>query len=234
MRELMAVVIQESEGEWDMPKDRDKEHGAEANRNGLAPRVLVVEAHTRLLREVVAAFQGVGMQACACTKIKAALEALRGQHFDFIALGIIVEQLFADEVLTLLQSRGNLEPLPPVGVVSCLNEEATWACLRPDTPIRSVLTRPLFPEKVAGWAARLLNGRTVENSWSKMSPAASNIMSMWTLPEHSEVTWTAFENCGQGQPELRHVNQFASATQHVPANHVVSLTQRLSALPAAT
>ena len=217
-----------------MPKNRNMESGAYPSRGGDVPRVLVVEAHSRLLREVVAAFARAGLETCACTKIAGAMEALRVGHFDFIVLGVIVEQLFADEVLALLQSSGNPKPLPPVGVVSSLNEEATWACLRPSTPIRSVLTRPLFPEKVADWAQELLHDKTSEKQWSKKAPAASNPLSLWTVPEHCEVSWTAFENCGQGQPELRHVNQFASATQHVPANHVVSLTQRLSALPAAT
>lgn len=217
-----------------MIKERDIESGDNAFCVGGAPRVVVVEAHARLLREVVAAFKGAGLGTCACTKIPAAVEALRGQHFDLIVLGVIVEQLFADEVLALLQSRCDSKPLPPVGVVSCLNEDATWACLRPGTPILGVLTRPLFPEKVADWAKHLLEGKMKEASWSAKAAAESCPLSLWTLQQHSQVTWSAFENCGQGQPKLRHVNQFASATQQVSANHVVSQTQCLSALPAAT
>jgi CheY-like chemotaxis protein len=231
MRKLRAGVL---EGGWEMIKERGIESGDNAFRVGGTPRVLVVEAHTRLLREVVAAFKGAGLETCACTKIPAAVEVLCGQHFDLIVLGVIVEQLFADEVLALLQSGCGSKPLPPVGVVSCLNEDATWACLRPGTPILGVLTRPLFPEKVAGWAKHLLEGKMKEESWSVMAPAESSPLSLWTLHHHSEVTWSVFENCGQGQAKLRHVNQFASATQQVSANHVVSQTQRLSALPAAT
>ena len=200
------------------------------------PRVLVIEAHSRLLREVVAAFGGIGLETCACTKIEAALEAMRspGKSFDFIVLGIIVEQLFADEVLGILEAKGCLKPLPPVAVVSCLNEEATWACLRPDSCIRSVLTRPLFPEKVSEWARQLLNRKMMKKTCSNKTPAASNVMTRVTWSDECGGTWPALENCWQGQAELRHVNQFASATQHVSANLVVSTTQCLSALPAAT
>jgi DNA-binding response OmpR family regulator len=120
--------------------------------------VLVVEANPRALRSIVVAFTRAGMRVSAATTVAAAEQACCKQTFDLVVLGWIVERLFADELLELLRSRVMPRQLPPVAVLSCLTEKMTRACLRPGTPIRGVLTKPLDPQYLADWAGALLKG----------------------------------------------------------------------------
>jgi DNA-binding response OmpR family regulator len=137
-----------------------KQHqcGGETAGDGTLPSVLIVETNSRALRSIVAAFTGAGMRVSTATTVAAAEQACCTQHFDLIVLGWIVERLFADELLELLRSRAMPRRLPPVAVLSCLTEKMTRACLRPGTPIRGVLTKPLDPQHIANWAGALLKG----------------------------------------------------------------------------
>ena len=157
---------------------------AEADAELRAPSVLIVESHSRTLCSVVLAFEEAGMRVYACSTISAAEQALRHQQFDAIVLGMMVEHLFPDELLTLLQWREEVRPLPPVGVLSGLSEEATWACLRPDTLVQGVLPMPLDQLQLAKWRENLLSGAQRPDSRNRVraSATAPRPKSLWAVP----------------------------------------------------
>jgi len=140
---------------------------AETARNSCAaqaPSVLVVGTNAHFLRTMVSAFEGSRLEVRVCATLAAAQEACRRFRFDLIILDWMVGRLFADELATLLQSTIRPRPLPPVGVLSGMDEADTRACLRPDAPIRGVLSRPAEPAEVVSWAEGLLKGEEVLES----------------------------------------------------------------------
>jgi len=120
-------------------------------------RVLVIEEERSLLAKVVGTLEGSGLDVFACANVLAARKACRQHRFDLWVLDWVVEGLFADELITVLRTEVQPRPLPPVIVLSRLNEEDTRACLRPDAPIHSVLTRPVDSRRMVETSARILD-----------------------------------------------------------------------------
>jgi len=127
----------------------------QAGQGGEGPCVLVIESHTRALHSTVLALEEAGIRVCACSAISAAEQALRCQQFDAIVVGMIVEHLFVDELLTLLLCNGAIRSLSHVAVLSNLGEETTWSCLDPETLVQRVLPVPPDQDQVAEWRERL-------------------------------------------------------------------------------
>ncbi|MGD0091353.1 MAG: hypothetical protein ABSE73_15660 [Planctomycetota bacterium] len=168
--------------EWESTED------SQTNGGLAVPAVLLVESHTRTLYSVILAFEEAGMRVHACSTISAAEQALRHQRFHCIVLGMMVEHLFPDEMLTLLQCKGEVRPLPTVAVLSGLSEEATWTCLRPDTLVQSVLVMPLDQQRVAEWRDSVSSGtRRADSRHRAQPPAASHPKSLWAVPASSAV-----------------------------------------------
>jgi hypothetical protein len=69
-----------------------------------------------------------------------------------IVMDWLVEGLFADEILGFIQGALRPRPLPSVLVLSRLGEADTRECLRPDSQVQGVLTRPARRERFAEWA----------------------------------------------------------------------------------
>jgi DNA-binding NtrC family response regulator len=120
--------------------------------SGHASRVLLIQADSDLLDILTGAFREAGLQVCGCASVTKAKEACRQDHFDMIVTDWLVEGLFADEILDFIQSSLRPLPLPTVLVLSRLGEADKRACMRPDSHVQGVLTRPASRERFAEWA----------------------------------------------------------------------------------
>ena len=127
---------------------------AEAEKgSGPACRVLLIQADPGRLDILTGAFREAGLQVCGCASVTKAKAACRQDHFDMIVTDWLVEGLFADEVLDFIQGALRPRALPTVLVLSRLGEADTRACLRPDSHVQGVLTRPATREGFAEWAS---------------------------------------------------------------------------------
>jgi DNA-binding response OmpR family regulator len=126
---------------------------AEAEKgSGPACRILLIQADPDLLDILTGALREVGLQVCGCASVTKAKEACRQDHFDMIVVDWLVEGLFADEILHFIPGALQARPLPSVLVLSRLDEADTRECLRPDSHVQGVLTRPASRRRFAEWA----------------------------------------------------------------------------------
>lgn len=133
--------------------------GTEASNDGAVPRsVLIAGANNLFQQTMVDAFKEAGFRVHACSDTEEARALCRSSQFDLILLDWLVGHHFADEFAALLGAAAHPRPLPPVGVLSCMDEKTTRLCLRPDAPVRGVLGRPVEPGDAVQWALGLIQG----------------------------------------------------------------------------
>ena len=117
-----------------------------------SPCVLLVESDPDLCDALARACEQAGLQLHDCPTVASAQEACRRLKMDLIVVDWVVEGFFADDLLELLQATLHPQPLPTTLVLSRMGEADTRDCLRPDSPIQGVLTRPTDFEEFVAWA----------------------------------------------------------------------------------
>jgi DNA-binding response OmpR family regulator len=129
-----------------------------------ARSVLFVGANVRFLRSMIDVFESSGFDVHIAVTVADAQEACHRACFDLIILDWMVGRLFADELAMSLKSSVHPRSMPPVAVLTCIDEATTRSCFRPDSPIRDVLCKPTTPAEAVRWAQRLLDGEEVLKS----------------------------------------------------------------------
>jgi DNA-binding response OmpR family regulator len=121
-----------------------------------APRVLLVQSDPDLRDALTPACEQAGLQVHDCATIALAQEACRQHRINLIVVDWVVEGFFADEVLKLFEATLHPQSLPTTLVLSRMGETDTRDCLRPDSPIHGILTRPTDSEEFAAWAPKFV------------------------------------------------------------------------------
>jgi hypothetical protein len=93
-----------------------------------------------------------GLHVHDCATVALAQEACRRLRMDLIVVDWVVEGHFADDLLKFLEAAPHPRSLPTTLVLSRMGDADTRDCLRPDSPIQGVLTRPTNFEESVAWA----------------------------------------------------------------------------------
>jgi DNA-binding response OmpR family regulator len=117
-------------------------------------RILLVQSDPDLSDALIQACEPAGLYVHACTTVVVAQETCRRHIIDIVVVDWLMEGFFADDLLKLLSAAFHPRPLPTTLVLSRMGDAATRECLRPDSPIHGVLTRPTNSEQFAGWAPK--------------------------------------------------------------------------------
>jgi CheY-like chemotaxis protein len=117
-----------------------------------SPCVLLVEPDAVLRGALVLACEQAGVRLHHCATIALAQEACRQRKMSLIVVDWVVEGLFADELLRLLEAAFRPRSLPTTLVLSRMGDADTRDCLRPDSPVHGVLTRPTNAVDFVVWA----------------------------------------------------------------------------------
>ena len=117
-----------------------------------SPRILLVQSNPDLRDALALACGQAGLYVHDCATVALAQEVCRRSKIDLIVVNWVVDGLFADDVLKLLQAALYPRSLPTVLVLSRMGDADTRDCLRPESPIHGVLTRPTNSEDFHTWA----------------------------------------------------------------------------------
>jgi len=135
-----------------MLQDDNREKGLAEPVAQYAPSVLLVQSDRDLSVALATACEQLGLNVHDCATVALAQKACRQREVDLIVVDWVVEGLFADDLLKLLEAARHPRSLPTTLVLSRMDNADTRDCLRPDIPIDGILTRPTSSADFTDWA----------------------------------------------------------------------------------